>query len=619
MLDPAIAAVVEQLKSQKALHDLTLEEMRSFMPPLPMEQRRPVASVRDTVTTGGVPVRLYQPTERRNDWLLVYFHGGGFSIGSIETHDNVARDLCETLGCTAMSVEYRLAPEHRFPAAPDDCLAAVRWAAENAAELGISPDHIVLAGDSAGGNLATVTCLRLRDEGGPKPLGQIMIYPVTDHYDPATQSYTDFATGYLLTRQAMIRFWDLYLNDASERHHPHAAPIRADDLSGLPPALVMTAGYDPLRDEGEAYAARLQEAGVPVKVIRYDGLIHGFTRMTTTISAATATLEDIRAWAETLPDGRTTRKDRPASMDEPTLALLEAVRNQPVPRYLLPIAESRAAMEGFVNLFSKGADVARRELFDIPVEGGSIELRLLVPNAAPRAVIVYIHGGGWVAGSNAVFEPMGRDMAVATGCAVAMVCYRKAPEHAYPGPLNDAWAGFNWVAERRGELFGSELPMVVGGDSAGANLATVVAMRDLATGAPRLVAQVLIYPVTDSDFETASYLDPESQLMLPRDAMMTYWNHYLPDEARRSEPEASPLRAPDLTGMPPTVLLTASTDVLRDEGEAYARRLREAGVPVAFREFEGQIHGFAMMVGLLPGAADAIAYIAEELDRILAR
>lgn len=300
MLDPAIAAVVEQLKSQRPLDELTLQEMRSFMPPLPMEQRRKVASVRNMATVEGVPLRIYQPTERRRDWLLVYFHGGGFSIGSIETHDNVARDLCETLGCTAMSVEYRLAPEHRFPAAPDDCLAAVRWAAENAAELGVSADHFVLAGDSAGGNLATVTCLRLRDEGGPRPLGQIMIYPVTDYHEPARQSYADFATGYLLTRKAMIRFWDTYLNDASEQDHPHAAPLRAKDLSGLPPALVMTAGYDPLRDEGEAYAARLKDAGVPVKVIRYDGLIHGFTRMTTTIPAARATLDDIRDWAEIL-------------------------------------------------------------------------------------------------------------------------------------------------------------------------------------------------------------------------------------------------------------------------------------------------------------------------------
>lgn len=307
------------------------------------------------------------------------------------------------------------------------------------------------------------------------------------------------------------------------------------------------------------------------------------------------------------------------SMDGPTLALLEAVRKQPVPRYLLPIDDSRAAMAALVNLFSKGADVARRELFDIPVEGGSIELRLLVPGDAPRAVIVYFHGGGWVAGDNAVFEPMARDMAAATGCAVAMVCYRKAPEHPYPVPVNDAWAGFSWVAERLDELFGAELPLIVGGDSAGANLATVVAMRDLATCAPRIAAQVLIYPVTDANFETASYLDPENQLMLSREAMQIYWNHYLPDESRRQEPEASPLRAPDLTGMPPSIVLTTSTDVLRDEGEAYVRRLQEAGVRVAARRFEGQIHGFAMMVGLLPGAADAIAYIAQELGYILSR
>lgn len=305
------------------------------------------------------------------------------------------------------------------------------------------------------------------------------------------------------------------------------------------------------------------------------------------------------------------------SLDEATLALLEAAAKQPVPRYRLPPDESRAGMRAMTKLFAPGADVVRRELHEIPVQGGGIEMRLLSATGTPRAVIVYFHGGGWVAGDNDVFEPMARELAAATGCAVAMVCYRKAPEHPYPGPLDDAWTAFDWIAERRNELFGAELPLVVGGDSAGGNLATVVAMRDKAGGAPRLAAQVLLYPVTDSNFETETYLDPDKQAMLPREAMQTYWSQYLPDENRRQEPEASPLRAPDLSGMPPSVILTAGYDVLCAEGEAYVRRLREAGVPVAHKRFENDIHGFAMMVGLLPGSASAIAYIAEQLDGFL--
>lgn len=304
-------------------------------------------------------------------------------------------------------------------------------------------------------------------------------------------------------------------------------------------------------------------------------------------------------------------------MDEATRALLEAAGRQPVPRYRLPPAESRAGMRAMAALFAPGPEPLRRELHEVPVDGGGIELRLLVPNAAPRAVIVYFHGGGWVAGDNDVFEPMARHLAAASGCAVAMVCYRKAPEHRYPVPLDDAWAGFLWLAGQRRALFGADLPLVVGGDSAGGNLAAAVAQRGRAGPAPRLAAQVLIYPVTDADFATASYRDPASQLMLTREAMEIYWNHYLPDPARRTEPGAAPLRAPDLAGLPPAIVLTTSTDVLRDEGEAYARRLAGAGVPVAHRRFEGEIHGFAMMLGLLPGAARALDWIAGELDRLL--
>jgi len=261
--------------------------------------------------------------------------------------------------------------------------------------------------------------------------------------------------------------------------------------------------------------------------------------------------------------------DQDMSMDEATLALLEAAARQSVPRYRLPPDESRAGLRAMAKLFAAGSDVVRREL------------------------------------------------AAASGCAVAMVSYRKAPEHPYPTPIDDAWSAFNWLAMRRKEIFGAELPMVVGGDSAGGNLATVVAMRDKADGAPRLSAQVLLYPVTDSDFETASYLDPDKQALLPREAMQTYWSQYLPDESRRQEPEASPLRAQDLAGMPSSIILTAGYDVLCDEGEAYARRLQEAGVSVAHKRFENQVHAFAMMVGLLPGSAAAISFIAEQLDRFL--
>ena len=305
-------------------------------------------------------------------------------------------------------------------------------------------------------------------------------------------------------------------------------------------------------------------------------------------------------------------------LDAATRQFIEAARaNAGKPREDMTPAEAREATARMRGLTSDGARMARVEELQVPVPDASLPARLFVPEGAPAGLLVYLHGGGWVVGSLFEFDPLCRELAAATGCAVLAVQYRKAPEHPYPTPIDDAWSAFNWLAMRRKEIFGAELPMVVGGDSAGGNLATVVAMRDKADGAPRLSAQVLLYPVTDTDFETASYLDPDKQALLPREAMQTYWSQYLPDESRRQEPEASPLRAQDLTGMPPSIILTAGYDVLCDEGEAYARRLQEAGVSVAHKRFENQVHAFAMMVGLLPGSAAAISFIAEQIDRFL--
>lgn len=225
---------------------------------------------------GDIPIRIYTPEGVGPFPLLVYFHGGGFVVGSIDGSHDLCRTLCWGAGCTVVSVDYRLAPEHKFPAAPDDCLAATRWAADHAAEFNADPARLAVAGDSAGGNLAAVTALRIRDEGGPPLCGQLLLYPVADYHTPPTPSYLANADGYLLTREMMVWFWGHYLSHAGEADDPRAAPLRAPDLAGLPPALVITAEFDPLRDEGERYAERLQAAGVPTVLLRYDGMVHGF-------------------------------------------------------------------------------------------------------------------------------------------------------------------------------------------------------------------------------------------------------------------------------------------------------------------------------------------------------
>lgn len=243
----------------------------------------PVHAVENrTLSLGGVeiPVRIYTPAGAGPFPLLMYFHGGGFVLGGLDSHDLTCRNVVRASGYKVISVDYRLAPEHAFPAAPEDCYAATQWAAAHAAELNVDAARIAVGGDSAGGNLAAVVALMARDRGGPKLEKQLLVYPVIDFFSHAQStpyaSYRSNAEGYMLTSQAMEDFWALYLANLDDAANPYASPIRAADLSGLPPALVITAEYDPLRDEGAAYAQRLQAAGVPVTLRHFDDMIHGF-------------------------------------------------------------------------------------------------------------------------------------------------------------------------------------------------------------------------------------------------------------------------------------------------------------------------------------------------------
>lgn len=239
-----------------------------------------------------IPIRIYSPTVNSARRTLVYFHGGGWVIGSIETHDGLCRMIANAAGCTVVSVEYRLAPEHKFPAATEDAYAAVAWAAKHAEALGAAPGRLAVGGDSAGGNLAAVACLMARDRGGPPIDLQLLLYPITDH-DLDTQSYQTYADRFLLTRDAMAWFWGHYLADGADKNHPYISPLRAANLAGLPRALVITAECDPLCDEGDAYARRLAAANVPVTHAQYPGMIHGFVRRAALLKQGRKALEQI--------------------------------------------------------------------------------------------------------------------------------------------------------------------------------------------------------------------------------------------------------------------------------------------------------------------------------------
>jgi acetyl esterase len=238
----------------------------------------PVAAVADRTMPGPhgeIPLRLYTPAGAGPFPILLYLHGGGWVMGNLETHDDLCRSLCRRAGALVVAVDYRLAPEHPFPVALDESCAALAGVVERADEIGGDPARLAVAGDSAGGNLAAALALRVRDAGGPALALQVLIYPALN-YAFDTASYHELADGYGLTRPEMIFFWNHYLASPADGEHPYASPLRAPDLSDLPPALVITAGYDPLRDDGEAYAARLARAGTPARLTRYAAMNHGF-------------------------------------------------------------------------------------------------------------------------------------------------------------------------------------------------------------------------------------------------------------------------------------------------------------------------------------------------------
>lgn len=301
-LDPQLQAYLDELATigAKAVDQLTVEEARRVA-----EERAPalfgpveeVAEVRDLVILGpggSIPARVYRSDSGRLLPVLVYFHGGGWVTGSRDTVDGVCRSLANRASCAVVSVGYRKAPEHRFPVAVEDAWAAATWVAAHAEEIGLDAGRIAVGGDSAGGNLAAVVALRARDRGAPALALQLLIYPVTD-CNFGTRSYRENATGYVLTRDAMRWYWDHYLPDRSARANPEASPLRAKSLEAVAPALVLTCEYDPLRDEGEAYARRLSRAGVPVVCRRYEGLVHGVLRWPARVSRSWELIDDSAA------------------------------------------------------------------------------------------------------------------------------------------------------------------------------------------------------------------------------------------------------------------------------------------------------------------------------------
>lgn len=308
-----------------------------------------------------------------------------------------------------------------------------------------------------------------------------------------------------------------------------------------------------------------------------------------------------------------------ANLDPGILALLTQMMESGVQPFHKGTPEAaRGLLAGLCTLSGPGPDMLRVENTELcGRDGGAFRIRVLIPTAAPKGVIAYYHGGGWVCGSIDDYDTLGRTLAAATSCTVVLVDYRLAPEHRFPVPVEDSWIAYEWIWQNRAALGGAALPVIVAGDSAGGNLAAVMALRGRDAGRSP-VLQALIYPATDFDPETASYRDADNQLLLTTADMLWFWDHYLPETAARRQPEASPLRASSHVGVAPAVVITAEFDVLRDEGEAYAARLAAAGVAVSLRRFERQAHGFFTMVNIHPASAEGMAFLAEAVAAAVA-
>ncbi len=310
-VDPAIQGLLSMLEAMQrpSLAAGTHEQARAAFRMLTVDMRAPdtVVPVRDTEDievpgpNGPLPARVYRPDDEGKVPTIVFMHGGGFVIGDIETHDNQCRMVCREVGAVVVSVAYRLAPEAPFPAGVEDAVAATRWIAEHIADFGGDPDRLAIAGDSAGGNLAAVVAQVLRDEGGPRLAAQLLVYPSTD-FAGDYPSRAENAEGYFLTLADMEWFANHYVGEASDLADRRLSPLLAEDLAGLPPAVVVTAEYDPLRDEGEAYAHALEREGVPVTLRRYDGLIHGFFDLGALSPAAADAVRDTCAELRRLLD-----------------------------------------------------------------------------------------------------------------------------------------------------------------------------------------------------------------------------------------------------------------------------------------------------------------------------
>jgi acetyl esterase len=606
--DPAVA-FVDPVTLRAGLADMAQAMAQAGLVPAPDAR----VSRRDVSVPGPdgappVPVRLYEP----EGWatggpVILHIHGGAFVIGNLDQDDASCERMALGSGLPVVSVDYRLAPEHPFPAPADDSFAVYRWLADGKSDLEIDPERIVVTGVSAGGALAAAVALMARDFGIVQPIYQLLLYPVLDDR-MNTPSMLALRDTPLWNGRSSILMWQHYLGaDFQGEPSPYAAPARASDLSGLPAASITTGEFDPLRDEAIEYAHRLMQAGVSVELHVVPGVIHAFDGLVPDSKLATRVRESRFAALRTVV-ART-----PAQ-----LAAMNAGGRWVDPEIepflqFLPTGEpggdvetGRKFLDDMLGASGIGDQpgedtliVSQRSIAG-PDGAPDIPLRIYRPRQAtgPVGCVLDYHGGAFSMGSTKMDHPANVRIASQIGAVVVSVEYRLAPEDPFPAGVEDCYAALVWVHEHADELGVDVSRIAVSGASAGGALAAAVALLARDRNGPAICFQSLQIPVTDEHLTTWSMQTFIDSPMFHRPAAETMWERYLGQgyTLQDASPYAAPARAGDLTGLPPAYVQTMALDPLRDEGIDYAQRLLQSGIPTELHSYPGTFHGSGFAV-----------------------
>lgn len=599
--DTAWRAEVAQLRTQ---HDTLALEFTRLSPPLPVSD----APDDLVVSFERVPVgdgawqgaKVYRPTSAGADLpALLVLHGGGWWMGggtvAFELGDPLCRYLAGELGAVVVNFDYRLAPEFPFPTPLDDAEAAVRWIARSADLLGVDPSRIGALGISAGGNLAAALGRRLRRTDLALAVQVLHVAAL----DLGFGSRSCLAAG-----AAMRDLGDLmrgyYVQGDTSVRDPEVSPLLADEHDSLPPAVVVVGTHDALRDDGVAYDAKLRAAGVESTLLEYE-MTHGVAAADVTARWLPDVVAQVAVHLER--GGGSSAETVPAALGGLPVELLQA----------LAMPEADLSVDMRRDVIREQLALVHRELVEPGPEVSSVQdvdldglaLRVYHPlrpvDGGTSPAFVFAHGGGWWQGwiDTDVVDTTCRERCAGAGVVVVSVGYRKAPEHPYPAPLDDVMTALRWVHDSAEQLGVDVTRVGVGGQSAGANLAAAAVVRSVAEGGPAIAMQLLESAPLDLTFsQPAMLLTSGPDLAGVQECV----DFYVPDPARLQDADVSPLAAEDLTGLPPTHVMTGGLDAIRDDGAAYAARLRQCGVETTWSHYPGHLHASPMFTRLLPSA-----------------